>query len=653
MSIIQQKKTSGTLKGWWPFRNGTVDDDSGNGNDGTFSGNPYFSRDGLFFDGVNDKITIGNVSELNFGTGDFTIVATIRTYADAAGDIYCKRDGSSNTPGVFCSVSGSGKAFMEIDDGAGNELQLTSDVSIDDNNLHIVVWTFDKSGNASVYVDGVADAQTANISSVGNIDNAIVALIGQNSGVGNRDYKGFIGDVLAFSELLTATEVSELTAELQKQTYPFKPSSKTIANKLQKFDTLTSQWIMKPLGGTIVDETGAGNDATIIGNPTFVNTIIGPGAHLIDATNRFDTGSDWVDTNALTFGCWVKLDGYGNSNAGRLFENGKTLLRWDGGNTRMLFLSDGSTTGTSATGSVLLNRLTFICVTRDASGVTNFYVDGVLSGSADQATGTPTSGTNNIIFGNRNAGDRATEGVIIEPFAIVGTVETATQIAERYKLGAQQVQFKTDWGTNVSAANVAAGFLEDTDWEVNVGTWQVSTDTINDEKIKTIKNIAVGDISLDLRKYMTTTDAAYGTWEFDVMKSSSSTQVFVVFIAQAGAKLTDATQSGYYFAINATNQLVIGEVATGTPAAIYKTAADYVADDTKHRIKITRSNEGVFTLYMDGTACPASGETGTNPFTDTTYTTGGYIDLDLDADDIISLSDKSGNHSFIKYVGVI
>ena len=82
------------LVAYWPLDEGggtTTADASGNGNDGTLNLPGWDSGKfggALNFDGVDDYVDCGNPSILDFGTGDFTISAWIKTTAPAGETIF-------------------------------------------------------------------------------------------------------------------------------------------------------------------------------------------------------------------------------------------------------------------------------------------------------------------------------------------------------------------------------------------------------------------------------------------------------------------------------------------------------------------------------------------------------------------------------------
>jgi len=657
MSLIDEKIAAGDVLGYYDFQSGTILDFSGNGNNGSFLSFPKFNKEGLSFEGTDDAITLDGISPVYRITG-FSIAMWIYN-KDLRNErrFYAEGSSTDNDPLYTVSTGTAGsedklRLFIR-DDAAGAVLGANSTTVIPFEEWTHVAIT-DNNGTVKVYIDGVEDATSFNYTPASQtFDRTAVGAIRRAATdfAVNATIKGFV----AFDTILTETEVNVLMGETRNKIWTTKTHTINNEKKIQDSSTLTSHWVMKPQGATIVDETGAGNDASVIANPTFTETVLGPGALFVDGLNRCDTGSDWVGTGALTFGCWVILDGYGPSNAGRLFENGKTLLRWDGGNARMVFSSDGSTSVNSATSSVILGKPNFVCVTRDASGVTNFYVDGVLSGSADQDSGTPTGGTNNVIFGNRNAGDRATEGVIIEPFAIVGTVETAAQILTRYLKGANVVQFKTDWGIYADEQNLTVGnYLGSSQWEVVSGSWEGNTTTIDGQDCKVFTCTSSGIATLEIGNHLDTVQGSFGTWEFWLYKGSDSTTTSV--------SILDTDQvinnvGGYGLRLMSDERIQVIEWGVQEK---FNTVASYITIQTWYNFKMTRDGLGVITSYIRGGAfgedwvlIDPTGGTGTNPFTDLSRIVNQYIVLDLDGLDSIAVADKTGGHSFIKKVGVV
>lgn len=137
--------------------------------------------------------------------------------------------------------------------------------------------------------------------------------------------------------------------------------------------------------------------------------------------------SDFIGTSACTIMGWIKPTGW--STNPRISDNGKTAFY--ASNTEVTaglrFTSNGGTTISSAANALALNRWNHIAVVRTAAGLASFYVDGALSGTANQNSGTPASGATNVIVGNRLAGGRGFAGNI-DDLVTVNRVLTPLEI---------------------------------------------------------------------------------------------------------------------------------------------------------------------------------------------------------------------------------
>ena len=136
-------------------------------------------------------------------------------------------------------------------------------------------------------------------------------------------------------------------------------------------------------------------------------------------------------------------------------------------------------------------------------------------------------------------------------------------------------------------------------------------------------------------------DKAYGTWEFDVNKGADGNALVIAFINDLASR---SSNDGYEIELGVTETIYLVERIDGAYNPLFITAASYIAINTDYRIKITRSLAGVFTVYIKGgtfgwddwTTVSVAGGSGTNPVTDTTYTTSNYLVADLDNTDTIS-----------------
>jgi hypothetical protein len=148
------------------------------------------------------------------------------------------------------------------------------------------------------------------------------------------------------------------------------------------------------------------------------------------STSMIDTGTDMIGTKAVTVMGWIKPYTYGESNEGKLIDNGKSLFSVISSNDRIYFTSNNANITFSANNSISLNKKQFIVVTREADGTANLYIGDktttpTLSGGANQNSGTPEAGTTNVIIGNNSAASRTFDGLIPKLKVIEGILTLA------------------------------------------------------------------------------------------------------------------------------------------------------------------------------------------------------------------------------------
>jgi hypothetical protein len=149
------------------------------------------------------------------------------------------------------------------------------------------------------------------------------------------------------------------------------------------------------------------------------------------ANSKIDCASQIAGAGNITLLAWFNATGYGEVNAGRIVDNGKFWVRVNSTNTTITVTSDGATEVSAATASAGLSAEIFVAVTRTSTGVVNIYKNGVLSGSANQASGTPAGGSTNLIIGN-NTGQTATFNGTLSHVRIFSQILTTTQIGQIY-----------------------------------------------------------------------------------------------------------------------------------------------------------------------------------------------------------------------------
>ncbi len=150
------------------------------------------------------------------------------------------------------------------------------------------------------------------------------------------------------------------------------------------------------------------------------------------ADSKIDCGSQIAGVGNITLLCWINAVNSGEGSAARICDNGKFVVLI-GANSSLKVESDGSTDAVSGNNVFTTGAESFIAVTRTTAGTVNIYGNGVLSGTADQASGTPANGSGNLIIGNKSDQTRTFNGTICH-LRIFSQILTTTQIGQIYNI---------------------------------------------------------------------------------------------------------------------------------------------------------------------------------------------------------------------------
>lgn len=140
---------------------------------------------------------------------------------------------------------------------------------------------------------------------------------------------------------------------------------------------------------------------------------------------------------------------------------------------------------------------------------------------------------------------------------------------------------------------------------------------------------------------------AYGTWEFDIYKDGENNIIGIRFVLGLNEIPLKNT---YYINIYNTELIEFYVRDTSTSTKLFTTTTSYISNKTLYRIRITRSLANVFTFYIKGgafadwTLISVSGGSGTNPVTDSSFTTSNFFRVDL------NVGDKIGNITWKPYI---
>ncbi|SVE48745.1 uncharacterized protein METZ01_LOCUS501599, partial [marine metagenome] len=213
----------------------------------------------LSFDGSDDYVLVGDQSELDVGDGDFTLQAIVKvsSSSSANGYLISKRFYSlGNGYEIYVESSGAIKAGILNSSG---ETSFTHSTTIADDAWHFVHAVFDRDGNGTVYVDGVAGTGVG-LGQQGSIDNNKVFVIGEFSSLDGRTLNGLIDEVAVWTSALSSSEIMALYNSGNgldaSSNYGYYTSS----------SNLVGYWQLNEGSGTYTtDGSGNGNPGTIYG----------------------------------------------------------------------------------------------------------------------------------------------------------------------------------------------------------------------------------------------------------------------------------------------------------------------------------------------------------------------------------------------------
>jgi hypothetical protein len=185
----------------------------------------------------------------------------------------------------------------------------------------------------------------------------------------------------------------------------------------------------------LLDRTGLSAGASISGAVPVLG-LYGNHYRFDGVDDKFTVVGDRIGVGDVTFECWCRPTSYGGVNLGRVIDNGRFVIFTTAGRfTHNTNDGGGGSLVYSDINSITLNSWHHLVMVRKSNGNTTFYVNGVLSGTADQASGTPASGTTDTIIGNRAAGDRAFAGDYAYP-NIYNRIMSAQEINNLYRANA-------------------------------------------------------------------------------------------------------------------------------------------------------------------------------------------------------------------------
>jgi len=202
------------LVGKYEF-SGNASDSSGNLFDGTvFSASLAPDRFGnadsaYYFNGSDSYISLGNLSALNFGAGDFSISTWVKLNG-SQNDKYFVSKYSGAGPGYGVGLGWGSTPYGFIGTDSGSQREIRANVDINDGAWHHIVLTYTQGvathitlDNSGIFVMG------ANLA--GSKNNSSPVLFGKYDGaVSANYYDGYIDEVAIYNRALNQDEIAAL-----------------------------------------------------------------------------------------------------------------------------------------------------------------------------------------------------------------------------------------------------------------------------------------------------------------------------------------------------------------------------------------------------------------------------------------------------------
>jgi hypothetical protein len=427
------------LVGYWTFdgkdmTNGRVNDLSGNGKTGYLNGTATTTvysagkiGQALNLDGSNDSVDITGFTGLN-GSTQATIVVWVKSPQRKA--ILSQW----NSHRLFdLNFSGTSFAMAWRYGGSGATGSTLSHVCPTES-WAVNVWTqvvfIYNNGVSECWVDGI---YRNSVGGGGTLNSAVTETLRIGWNNAPSFFSGKIDDVRIYNVALSTSTIQQL--------YNQGVGSEAHVTRTDRLTSgLIGYWTFdgKDMpSGRANDVSGNGNTMTLasISTTTFYAPgKIGQGLNFDGANDRVFASSNIVGTGATTLSAWIFPKSFGESSVGEIFSSGLTRLRVLNTNSKFSFSSNNFTNqADSANNSVQLNKWTHIVVTRAADGTANFYVNGVLNGTADQNSGTPGASGNPTEIGNNLTAAVTFDGIIDEA-RIYNRILSTTEIQQLYNM---------------------------------------------------------------------------------------------------------------------------------------------------------------------------------------------------------------------------
>jgi hypothetical protein len=184
-------------------------------NYGTLSGGASWIQcpdgsSGVNFDGIDEQISWGDASDLDVGTGDFSLALCLYTnsLASEVRVLSKKTDSPLASIGYNLLISTGGQITFNLSDGTHQDVLTSASAIITNQTWKLIAITIDRDGNGTIYVNNSASGTPAAITASGSANNSNNFYLGRAEGVGYGNFRG--RNIMFAKKVWTAAELSQL-----------------------------------------------------------------------------------------------------------------------------------------------------------------------------------------------------------------------------------------------------------------------------------------------------------------------------------------------------------------------------------------------------------------------------------------------------------
>ncbi|HEY4478915.1 MAG TPA: LamG-like jellyroll fold domain-containing protein, partial [Candidatus Paceibacterota bacterium] len=458
--------------------------------------------------------------------------------------------------------------------------------------------------------------------------------VGANSGGGSGRFDGLIDDVRVYNRALSATEITQLYNVGQAKVAKTPSTGSGQASNPLSLG-LVGHWTFdgKDTPGRALDVSGQANHGNLVNMSTSTSRApgkIGQGLRFDGVNDAINTGSDMIGTGEDSISAWINPRSFALSgNDSRIVTNDKTILTMRSSNSTIGISSNGIALVEAASSAIVLNRWTHVTVTRNSSGTANLYVNGILSGTANQNSGTPSGGSTNVFIGNSSLLTSRPFDGIIDDVRVYNRALSATEITQLYNVGQAKIAKTQSPAPCGSGAPLSCGLVghwtfdgKDTPGRAldvsgqgnhgNLVAMSTSTSRVPGKIGQGLKFDGVNDYVKISSDIIGTTALTITAW----IKPTAST-----LSVGTGRIVTNGNVT--IFKLASSNRLSF--TSNNSNTAVSATNALSGTANTWQFISVTRNESGTANIYLNGTLTGTANQNSGSPIVGTDFEIGAQL----------------------------